>query len=51
MFTNYRRIKLVWTAKRWRQETENLSSGGYDVHTTAKEVISRRRKDENDLEM
>ena len=30
---------------------ENLSSSAHVVHTTAKQVISRRRKDENGYEM
>ena len=38
-------------AYRWRYEAKNLCSDASVVRIAAKNVISRRRKDENDCEM
>ena len=51
MYSNYPGIKLepaLWTKE---DKIEHLSSYAHVVHTSAKQVISRRRKNENVLKM
>ena len=47
MCSNYPGIKLEPALGRLEDKIEHLSSYAYVVHTTAKQVISRRRKNEN----
>ena len=51
MCSNYPGIKLEPTLQIKDNKTEHLSSYGHVVHTTAKQVISRRGKNENVYEM
>ena len=46
-------LELNWNQRFWTLEDkiEHLSSYAHVVHTTAKQVISRRRKTENVLKM
>jgi len=47
MCSNYPGIKLEPALGKWEDKIEHLSSYAHVVHTTAKQVISRRRKNEN----
>ena len=47
MCSNYPGIKLEPALGTLEDKTEHLSSYAHVVHTTAKQVISRRRKNEN----
>ena len=51
MCSNYPGIKLGPALQREEDKIEHLSSYGHVVHTNAKQVISRRRKNENVCEM
>ena len=51
MCSNSPRIKLKPGLGTWEDKIEHLSSYADDVHTTAKQVISRRRKNENVFKM
>ena len=51
MCSNYPEIKLEPAFETLEDKIEHLSSCAYVVHTTAKQVISRRRKNENVCEM
>ena len=44
-------VKLEPALGTWEDKIEHLSSCGHVVHTTAKQVISRRRKNENVFKM
>ena len=50
MCSNYPRIKLEPALETY-DKTEHLSSYALVAHTTAKQVISRRRKNENVFKM
>ena len=47
MCSNYPGIKLEPALGTWEDKLQHLSSYAHVVHTTAKQVISRRRKNEN----
>ena len=47
MCSNYSGIKLEPAPGTWENKIERLSSYAHVVHTSAKQVISRRRKNEN----
>ena len=47
MCSNYPGVKLEPALGTLENKIEHLSSYAYVVHTTAKQVISRRRKNEN----
>ena len=49
--SNYPRCKLEPALGTYEDKTEDLSSYALFVHTTAKQVISRRRKNENIFKM
>ena len=51
MSCNYPGIKLEPALQKYDDKTEHLSSYAHVVHTTAKQVISRRRKNENVFKM
>ena len=51
MCSNYPGIKLEPALGTWEDKIEHLSSYADVVHTTAKQVISRRRKNENVYKM
>ena len=51
MFSNYPSIKLEPALQREEDKIEHLSSYAHVVHTTAKKVISRRRKNEKVCKM
>ena len=51
LFKNYSGIKLVWATSWKKHKCEILSLSAHVVHTTAKQVISRWGKNENDREM
>ena len=51
MCSNYTGIKLEPALGTLEDKIEHLSSYPHVVHTTAKQVISRRRKNENILKM
>ena len=51
MCSNYPRIKLEPALGTLEDKIEHLSSYAHVVHTTAKQVISRRRKNENVFKM
>ena len=51
MCSNYPGIKLEPALGTYEDKIERLSSYAHVVHTTAKQVISRRRKNENVCEM
>ena len=51
MCSNYPGIKLEPVLQREEDKIEHLPSYGHVVHTTAKQVISRRRKNEKVCEM
>ena len=51
MCSNYPGIKLEPALRTQEDKIEHLSSYAHVVHTTAKQVISRRRKNENVCEM
>ena len=51
MCSNYPEIKFEPALEREKHKIELLSSYTHVVHTTAKQVISRRRKNENVCEM
>ena len=51
MCSNYPEIKLEPAFETLEDKIEHLSSCAYVVHTTAKQVISRRRKNENVFKM
>ena len=51
MCSNYPGIKLEPALQRWANKIEHLSSYAHIVHTIAKQVISRRRKNENFFKM
>ena len=51
MCSNYPGIKLEPALGTQEDKIEHLSSYAHVVHTTAKQVISRRRKNENVCEM
>ena len=51
MCSNYPGIKLEPALQIKDNKTEHMSSFGHVVHTTAKQVISRRGKNENVYEM
>ena len=51
MCSNYPGIKLEPALLRQQNKIEHLSSYVHVVHTTTKQVISRRRKNENVCEM
>ena len=45
-------LKLIWNQRLGQEEKiEHLSSYAHVVHTTAKQLISRRRKNENVFKM
>ena len=47
MCSNYPGIKLEPALQRQEDKIEHLSSYAHVVHTTAKQVVSRREKNEN----
>ena len=51
MCSNYPGIKLEPALGTWEDKIEHLSSYAHVVHTTANQVISRRRKNENVFKM
>jgi len=51
MCSNYPGIKLELALGTLEHKIEHLSSYAHVVHTTAKQVISRRRKNENVFKM
>ena len=51
MCSNCLGVKLEPALGTLEDRIEHLSSYAYDVHTTAKQVISRRRKNENVFEI
>ena len=51
MCSNYPGIKLEPALGKYEDKIEQLSSYAHVVHTTAKQVISRRRKNENVFKM
>ena len=51
MCSKWPEIKLEPALQREEEKIEHLSSYVHVVHTTAKHVISRRRKNENVYEM
>ena len=51
MCSNYPRIKMEPALGTSEDKIEHLSSYAHVVHTTAKQVISRRRKNENVFKM
>ena len=51
MCSNYNGIKLEPALGTLEDKIKHLSSYAHVVHTTAKQVISRRRKNENVLKM
>ena len=51
MYSNYPEIKLEPALATYEDKIEHLSSYAHVVHTTAKQVISRRRKNENVFKM
>ena len=51
MCSNYHGIKLEPALGTWEDKLEHLSSYFHLIHTTAKQVISRRRKDANVYKM
>ena len=51
MCSNYPGIKLEPALGTYEEKMEHLSSYAHIVHTTAKHVISRRRKNENVFKM
>ena len=51
MCSNYNGIKLEPALGTLEDKIEHLSSYAHVVHTTAKQVISRRRRNENVLKM
>ena len=51
MYSNYRGMKLEPALGTWEDKIKHLSSYAHVVHTTAKQVMSRRRKNENVFKM
>ena len=51
MCSNYRGVKLEPALGTLEDKIDHLSSYAYVVYTTAKQVISRRRKNENVFKM
>ena len=51
MCSNYPGIKLEPALRTWEDKIEHLSSYAHVVHTPAKQVISRRRKNDNVYKM